>query len=309
MIKYLMKRILACLPVFLGITILVFLLLNSVAGNAADLLGADGYASSADREALAAYLGLDQPVALRYLDWLGNLLQLNLGSSFRSGVPVAELIAARAKASLLLTGVGMLFSAALSLLLGVLSACNPGGRLDRAAGTLSVSATAVPGFLISLLLIYVFSLKLKLLPAISSLSLKGIILPVAVIVLSNTGGLLKQVRAACIEVLREPYIKTARAKGVSGAGLIARHVLRNASLSILTAMLSHLPHIIGGSMVVEQIFGWPGMGSLLFTGISQRDYPVVMGVTVVVALTVLFTSLLLDILYGLLDPRIRYERR
>ena len=309
MAKYMVKRILICLPVFLGITLVVFFLLDGMAGSLVDLMGADVPAAGSDRAALAAYLELDQPLFARYAVWLSRLLHFDLGTSFRTGIPVGELVLVRMQASLLLTGAGMLFSVALALALGICSALKPQGVLDCIAGTLTVAGSATPGFFVSLLLIYVFSVRLQLLPAVSSGGVRDMILPLLVICISNTGGLLKQVRTACCEVLAEPYIKTARAKGLGTLAIVRAHVLRNASLTIVTAVLSHLPHIIGGSMVVERIFGWPGMGSLLFSAISQRDYPVVMGVTVVIALAVLATSLLLDILYGLLDPRVRYEGR
>ena len=309
MAKYSLKRILTSLPVFLGITFVVFFLINGMAGSLVDLMGGDAPAAGTDRAALAAYLELDQPLLTRYAAWLSRLLHFDLGTSFRTGVPVGELVLVRMQASLLLTGAGMLFSVALALILGICSALKPHGPLDRLAGVLSVAGSATPGFFVSLLLIYVFSVQLKLLPAVSTGAGRDMILPLLVICISNTGGLLKQVRTACCEVLAEPYIKTARAKGLGTFAVVRAHVLRNASLTIVTAVLSHLPHIVGGSMVVERIFGWPGMGSLLFSAIGQRDYPVVMGVTAVIAVTVLATSLLLDILYGLLDPRVRYERR
>ena len=309
MAKYSLKRILTCLPVFLGITLVVFFLLEGMAGSMVDLMGADSPVAGTDRAALAAYLELDQPLVTRYLSWLSRLLRFDLGTSFRTGVPVGELVLVRMQASLLLTGAGMLFSVALALALGICSALKPEGVFDRIAGTLTVAGSATPGFFISLLLIYICSVQLKLLPAVSTGGIQDMALPLLVICISNTGGLLKQVRTACCEVLAEPYIKTARAKGLGTFAIVRTHVLRNASLTIITAVLSHLPHIVGGSMVVERIFGWPGMGSLLFSAITQRDYPVVMGVTVAVAVTVLGTNLLLDILYGLLDPRVRYERR
>lgn len=306
MAKYVLKRILTCLPVFLGITLVLFLLLGMMAGSVSDI--SEGY-SAADRAALNEYLQLDQPVLHRYAGWLWNVLHIDLGTSFRTGIPVGEQVAMCVQASLLLTGVGMLFSVALALVFGIYAALHPGGLIDRISGIVTVAGAATPGFFLSLLLVYIFSVQLRWLPAISSVSMRGLILPLAVIVVSNTGGLLKQVRGACLEVLAEPHIQTARAKGAGTWNIVKNHVLRNASLTMTTAILGHLPHIIGGSMIVERIFGWPGMGNLLFSAISQRDYPVVMGVTVVVALAVMMTNLLLDILYGLLDPRIRYERR
>lgn len=296
----------SCLPVFIGITLVLFLLLNLMAGSALDLSETQ---TTADRAAMAEYFQMDAPLSIRYFNWIRGVLCLDFGISFRTGTPVGEQILQRFSASLLLTGVGMLFSATLALLLGISSAMRPGGLTDRFSGIFSIAGAATPGFFLCLLLIYVFSIKLRVLPAISDTTLRGLLLPLTVIVLSNTGGLLKQVRGACLEVLGEPYIQTARAKGTGEAQMVRNHVLRNASLTLMTAILGHLPHIVGGSMIVERIFGWAGMGELLFSAIAGRDYPVVLGVTTVVACSVFITNLLLDILYGVLDPRVRYERR
>lgn len=136
--------------------------------------------------------------------------------------------------------------------------------------------------------------------------MRHLVLPAGVVCVSGLGGLIKQTRSACLEALGEDYITTARAKGLNDRAVMVRHAFRGALIPVLTTVLTHIPHIIGGSVVVERVFGWPGMGSLLFSGILSRDYPVVMGVTVVIALAVLLTNLLLDVIYGLVDPRVRY---
>ena len=138
--------------------------------------------------------------------------------------------------------------------------------------------------------------------------IRHLILPAGVVCLSSVGELVKQTRTACLEVMGEDYIRTAWAKGLTDRAVMVRHAFRGALIPVLTTILSHIPHIIGGSVVVEQVFGWPGMGSLLFSGISSRDYAVVMGVTVIIALTVLLTNLLLDLIYGIADPRVRYGK-
>ena len=237
--RYLRRRLLTAIPVFFGITILVFCMLNLAQGSILDLMGEGSGATDADRAALAASLGLDLPLPQRYLMWLGDLLRGDLGVSYANGKPVAGLIAQRVGPSLLLTGTGVVLAVAIALPLGEL---------------------------------------------------------------------VKQTRAACLEALGEDYIRTARAKGLTDGAVMVRHAFRGALIPVLTTILSHIPHILGGSVVVEQIFGWPGMGSLLFSGISGRDYTVVMGVTVVIALTVLLTNLLLDLVYGLADPRVRYGK-
>jgi len=311
MVSYLRRRLLAAIPIFFGITLIVYLMLSAAPGSIADLMSA-GQGTLEEQEALRQALGLDRPAAARYFVWLGQLLQGNLGRSYAYGQPVGQLIGQRFGATLLLTGSGVVLSVALSVPLGILAGERPGSGWDRAAGALAAVSFSVPGFFLCIVGTYLFAVVWNILPAFGvagqESGLRHLILPAGVIALSNMGAIVKQTKNACLEVRGEPYLRALRAKGLSPAALRWRHVLRGAMLPILTAVLSHIPHIIGGSLIVEQIFGWPGMGSLMFSAINSRDYPVVMGVTVLTALAVLGTNLLLDILYGVLDPRIRYER-
>ena len=297
--RYIRRRLLTAIPVFLGITLLVFGMLHLAAGSVVDLMGEGSASSAADRAALEASLGLDRPLPVQYLDWLGGLFRGDLGNSYLTGRPVAGLIAQRVGPSLLLTGTGVLLAVAIALPLGILAAWKPGSAWDSIASGLSLVSFGVPGFFLCLVGILVFSVLLGWLPS-QGMYEYG--------VFTGVGELVKQTRAACLEGLGEDYILTARAKGLGEGAVMVRHAFRGSLIPVLTTILSHIPHIIGGSVVVEQIFGWPGMGSLLFDGIDSRDNAVVMGVTVVIALTVLFTNLLLDLVYGLADPRVRYEK-
>ncbi len=315
MSRYIRNRLIAAVPVFFGITLLIFLMLQTASGTIVDLRGEGAGAGAAERAALEAYLGLDAPLPVRYLRWLGGVLRGDLGTSYASGKPVRTMIAQRALPSLLLTGTGVLLSVAAALPLGVLAAWKPRSGWDRAASAVALVSFSVPGFFLSLAGIFVFSVTLGWLPAHGMYSgggfsglgdlLRHLLLPAGVVCAGGLGGLVKQTRAACLEVLGEDYIRTARAKGLGDRAVMVRHVLRGAGIPVLTTVLSHIPHIIGGSVVVERVFGWPGMGSLLFSAISSRDYPVVMGVAVVIALSVLGTNLLLDLAYALADPRVR----
>ena len=316
MIRYLRRRLITALPVFFGITLLVFLMLQLAPGTIADLRG-ESSSGAADQAALEEALGLTDPLPLRYGRWLLGLLHGDLGTSYASGKPVSTLIAQRVGPSLLLTGTGVLLSVVLALPLGVLAAGHPRSGWDRMAYAVSLVSFGVPGFFLCLAGIFVFSVTLGWLPAQGMYAngrfsgvgdlLLHLLLPASVVCLSSLGELVKQTRSACLEVLGEDYIRTAWAKGLPGRAVMIRHVFRGALLPVLTTVLSHIPHIIGGSVVVERVFGWPGMGSLLFSAISGRDYPVVMGVTVVIALSVLSTNLLLDLFYAAADPRVRYE--
>ena len=314
---YIRRRVLTAIPVFFGITLLVFFLFDFAPGSIVDLMG-EGAAAAGDREALEAALGLDRPAPARYLQWLGGLLRGELGESFFYHRPVAALIAQRVGPSLLLTGTGVLLAVAVALPLGVLAAWKPRSAWDRLANVLSLISFGVPGFFLSLAGIAVFAVGLGWLPArgmyeygtFTTLAdlLRHLALPAGVVCISSAGELVKQTRAACLEALGQDYILTAQAKGLTEGAVMVRHALRGALVPVLTTILSHIPHILGGSVVVEQIFGWPGMGSLLFSAISQRDDPLVMGVTVVTALAVLGANLLLDLVYGLADPRVRYGK-
>lgn len=315
--RYIRRRLITAIPVFFGITLLVFLMVNLAPGTITDLMG-EGASSEADKAALEASLGLDRPLPVRYAMWLGDLLQGHLGQSYFYDRPVSRLIAQRVGPSLLLTGTGVLLAVVMAIPLGILAAWKPRSFWDRLASVLSLISYSVPGFFLCLAGIAIFAVTLGWLPThgmytagiFTSLPdlLRHLILPAGVVCVSSLGELVKQTRAACLEALGQDYIVTARAKGLTEGAVMVRHAFRGSLVPVLTTILSHIPHILGGSVVVEQIFGWPGMGSLLFSGISQRDYPVVMGVTVVVALAVLLTNLLLDLVYGLADPRVRYGK-
>ena len=315
--RYIRRRLITAVPVFFGITLLVFLMVNLAPGTITDLMG-EGASSGADKAALESALGLDQPLPVRYVQWLTGLFQGNLGQSFFYDRPVSRLIAQRVGPSLLLTGSGVVLAVAIALPLGVLAAWKPRSVWDRITSVLSLISYGVPGFFLCLAGIAIFAVTLGWLPTHGMYAagtfttlpdlLRHLILPAGVVCVSSLGELVKQTRAACLEALGQDYIVTARAKGLTDGTVMVCHAFRGSLVPVLTTIFSHIPHILGGSVVVEQIFGWPGMGSLLFSGISQRDYPVVMGVTVVVALAVLLTNLLLDLMYGLADPRVRYGK-
>lgn len=315
--RYIRRRLITAIPVFFGITLLVFLMVNLAPGTITDLMG-EGASTGADKAALDSALGLDRPLPVRYVLWLGDLLRGDLGQSYFYDRPVSRLIAQRIWPSLLLTGSGVLLAIAIALPLGVLAAWKPRSLWERLASALSLISYGVPGFFLCLGGIALFAVILGWLPTHGMYAagrytslvdlLRHLVLPAGVVCVSSLGELVKQTRAACLEALGQDYIVTARAKGLTEGAVMVRHAFRGSLVPVLTTILSHIPHILGGSVVVEQIFGWPGMGSLLFFGISQRDYPVVMGVSVVIALAVLLTNLLLDLVYGLADPRVRYGK-
>lgn len=316
MAHYIRRRLITAVPVFFGITLVVFFFMNLAPGSVTDLMG-EGASSAEEQAALEAALGLDKPLLARYVLWLAGLFRGDLGESYHLGQSVSHLIGQRIGPSLLLTGTGVAVAVAVAIPLGILSAWKPRSHWDRLSNLFTVAGSAVPGFFLALVSIYLFAVKLRWLPASGMYAsgssgpltdlLRHLLLPAGVVGLSNVGGILKQTRSACLEVLGEDYVTTARAKGLKEAAVVLRHGFRTALIPVLTTVLTHIPHIIGGSVVVERVFGWPGMGSLMFSAISGRDYNVIMGVTVVIALAVLCTNLLLDLVYGMVDPRVRYE--
>ena len=312
MANYIVKRVLGAIPVFFGITLLVFILINMAPATIADLAGGEDASSAAAQAALEANLGLDKPLPVRYLLWLGELLTGDLGQSYRTGQPVLDMVAQRVAPSLILTGTGVAAAVLIGIPLGVMAAWKPHSRWSKLAGGLTLLSFSAPGFFLCILGIFLFSVVLGWLPAAGLYSagsggsvgdlLHHLLLPAAVVCVSSLGSLVRQTATACGEVLGEDYIRTARAKGLPEWAVVWKHGFRTALLPVVTTILNHIPHIIGGSLVVERIFGWPGMGSLLFNSVSSRDYTVVMGVTVLIALAVLATGILMDIVYRLVDP-------
>ncbi len=315
--RYVVKRILQAIPVFLIITFAVYVLINYAPGGPIETLMESGNLSQADYEALKHSLGLDRNIFERYFLWLAGLFQGNLGTSYRTGKAVSGMIAERIGNSLILTGTGILGAILIGLPIGVMSAVKPGSGWDKAGNVLSFISASFPSFFMSLLLIYVFAVRLKVLPANGMYSVTGahtagnlarhLILPAFVCGIQPIKGYIKQTKMAVMDVLNEEYIKTARSKGLSERTIILKHAVRNALIPVVTQLSLSIPFLIGGAVVVEQIFAWPGIGSLMISGITNRDYPVVMGVTVLIAVVVLVTNLLLDILYARLDPRITYK--
>ena len=257
--RYLRGRLVTAIPVFFGITLIVFLLLHLAPGSIVDLAG-EGSARAAGQAArVEAYLGLDRSLPAQYAAWLLDLLRGDLGTSYASGKPVSALIAQRVVPSLLLTGTGVLLAVGIALPLGVLAAWKPRSGWDKAASALSLVSFGVPGFFLCLAGIFLFSVVLGWLPshgmyASGSFSglgdlMRHLVLPAGVVCVSGLGGLIKQTRSACLEALGEDYITTARAKGLNDRAVMVRHAFRGALIPVLTTVLTHIPHIIGGAGV------------------------------------------------------------
>lgn len=315
--RYILKRLLVIIPVFLCITFFVYILSNLAPGGPLDAIRASGGMTEEAMDALRAAYGLDKPLVVRYFLWLGDVLTGDLGISTRTQQPVFALIQERIGPTLILTGTSVLVSILIAIPLGTMSAKKPYSVWDNVSSAISFIGSSIPNFFVALVLVYFISVQLNLLPATNMWYnnqprtfwnlLQHLIMPVFVLVIQTLGNLLKQTRGAMLEVFNEEYIKTARAKGLPESVVTIKHVLRNALIPIVTTLSLEIPFLVGGAAVTEQIFAWPGMGTLMVLSITQRDYNTIMGCTVVIAAAVLLVNLVLDIVYAFLDPRIRFD--
>ncbi len=315
MIKYIIKRLIIAVPVLIGITIIDYAIMCMAGSPLAMLQGPR--VSEAALEAKAIALGLDQPIYVQYFVWLKQLLQGNLGYSIKSFQPVAEMIGSHIGPTLLLMGVSLIVSMVIAVPAGIFSATHQYSKRDYSVVTLSFIGTSIPGFFLSLLLIYLFTIKLGWLPSSGMTSLgtgggiadvaKHMVMPVIVLATSMAGTNIRYIRSAMLEILQQDYLRTARAKGIGNFLVIYKHAVRNALISIVTVVGMQIPLLFGGAVIIEQVFSWPGLGLMTMSAIINRDYPVIMGVCLLSAIVVLLANLLTDILYAVVDPTIQYK--
>ena len=317
MFKYIIKRLLYAIPVFLGITFAIYLLINLAPGGPLSVLASSGEMSLSDLEALKISLGLDKPIVVRYFIWLRDLFRGDMGVSYRTGQEVSLMISQRVIPSLTLTGTGIIGAVLIGVPLGIISAYKQNSIWDHISTFIAFIGASVPNFFLSLLLIYVLAVKLKLFPTSGMQSsgqagniadfLKHLALPAFVCGIQPIGNYIKQTKSSVLEVLNEEYIKTARSKGLTNTVIVLKHAFRNALIPVVTTISLTIPFLIGGAVVTEQIFAWPGIGSLMITAITGRDYPVIMGVAVMICGVGLVAKLVLDLIYAALDPRIKFK--
>ena len=315
--KYIIRRLLIAVPTFLGITVFVFCLCYFASGSPLELLLSDPNISEAEVERRAVALGLNQPVYIQYLSWLKNLVTGNLGFSYRTGGAFGKMVLNALGPTVLLTMASVLVACLVSFPLGIQSARHQNGLWDSVSAVFSFLSTSTPSFFLALVFLYFFAVRFELLPIggmydtgrnenILSL-LRHLVMPACVLGSTMIGSLIQYIRSSMLEVMGEDYVRTARSKGLLEYAVVIRHVLRNSLIPVVTYLGMEIPMLIGGAVVTEQIFSWPGLGNLMLKSISSRDYPVIMGITIITALAVLIFNLLTDLLYGVLDPRIRYD--
>lgn len=313
--KYILKRILIAIPVLIGITIIDYAIM-CLAGSPLEMLQGPRV-SEAALEAKKIAMGLDKPVYIQYFVWLGQLLRGNMGYSIKSYQSVSAMIGSHLGPTLLLMGVSLLVSLLLAVPAGIYSAVHQYSKGDYAVVTVSFLGSSIPGFFLSLLLIYLFTVKLKGLPSSGMVTLgtdggagdiaRHMVMPVMVLAASMAGSNIRYIRSAMLEILQQDYLRTARAKGIGRFQVIYKHALRNALVPIVTVIGMQIPLLFGGAIIIEQVFSWPGLGLMTMSAIGSRDYPVIMGVCLLSAVVVLLGNLVTDIVYALVDPTIQLQ--
>jgi peptide/nickel transport system permease protein len=314
--RFLVRRLLLLAPVLMGVSVIVFLVLHLAPGDPAEIM-LGSQATQEDRLRLRADLGLDDPLHVQYGRWLGHVARGDLGRSLWMRRPVLGEVLVRLKATLILTGTALVLSSIGGVALGILSATRPNSWLDRTSAVASLFGASMPVFWLGIVLMVVFSLTLGWLPASGMYApygggdvedlLRHLVLPALTLAAASVTIVARLTRSAMLEVLGQDYIRTARAKGLVERRIVVRHALKNALVPIVTVIGVQAGYLLGGAVLTETVFAWPGVGTLMVQGILARDIPLVQGCVLVVALTFVLVNLFVDLLYAWLDPRIRYE--
>jgi peptide/nickel transport system permease protein len=318
--RYILRRILISIPVLLGITVVTYVIVTLAPG--------DPVSALVDPEQVAALgpgwleqqraeLGLDRPLPVRYGLWMKEIAQGNLGYSYSDRQPVADKISERIWPTVKLMLAVQLLALLIALPIGILSAVKQYSIIDYLATVFGFTTISIPSFFLALAGIYVFAVKLRWLPTAGmgtigeppSLldSLQHLILPATVLGLAQAAPLIRYTRSSMLETIRQDYVRVARAKGLSEGSVITRHALRNALIPLVTVVALTLPQLLGGAVIIEQVFSWPGMGTLAIKAVRGRDYPTIMAINMIGAVAILISSLIADVIYAWIDPRINYS--
>lgn len=317
--RYLLTRVLINIPVLIGITLATYFIINLAPGDPVTamvspetvaLLGPDYLQQQREQ------LGLNKPLPVRYVLWLKEIAKGNLGFSLTDRQPIAGKIAERLGPTLKLMGAALIIGIAVAIPLGILSALRQYSFLDYFATVAAFGAISIPSFFLALGAIFIFALKLGWLPVAGMTtvgqpgsfldSLKHLVLPACILGLGEAAPLIRYTRSSMLEVIRQDYVTTARAKGLRERAVIYRHALRNALIPLVTVVALGLPRLLGGTVIIETVFAWPGMGLLAITAVRGRDYPVIMAINLISAVMIVVSNLLADVIYAVIDPRIKY---
>ena len=306
MLTYLARRLLLTVPVLLGVATLVFALIHFIPGDPARAILGD-VASETDIAQLRQQLGLDRPLAVQYVSFLGGLARADLGTSLRTGTPVAGQILERLPATFELAFAAIAVALAAAIPLGIAAAVWRGTVVDHTAMTLSLAGVSMPNFWLGPLLAIVFGVELGWLPVSGRGGFEHLVLPAVSLGAALAAVLARMTRASLVDQLHEPYTQAARARGVSRTRAVLRHAFRNSLIPIVTLAGLQVGAVLTGAVITETIFAWPGVGRLLVQSIGFRDYPMVQGCILLIAVTYVCVNLIVDLLYVVLDPRIRYQ--
>lgn len=325
MIRYITKRLLQALPLLLGIATITFFIVHLAPGDPMDMYLEPRFRREMDPEVIEAIrkkFGLDQPVHVQFVKWVRNVATGDLGTSFRYRRPVADLMWERVPYTLQLTVLALLFDALIGIIIGIVAAVKQYSALDKSVTLGSLVIYSVPGFWLALMLVLVFSVELGWFPTSQTRSLDyellsfwgkladrlwHLVLPVFVLGIASAAGTARYMRNRLLEVLSEEYVLAARARGLREKTVIMKHALRNAMIPIITIYGMALPFLLGGSVLIENVFAWPGMGTLAVEAVGGRDYPVILATTMLSAVLVVIGNLMADVTYAAVDPRVSYD--
>lgn len=313
---YLFKRLAIAIITLLGMSVVIFVLMRLAPGNITDIIfESAGYVDEADRKKLETELGIDQPVPVQYVRWLGEFLRGDLGKSYRYDLPAWQVIKPRLPITLELAVLALLFSIVLGVPMGVISAVRRGRLLDYALRILSLAGLSMPSFWLGMIVILLLVRSLGWIPSMTYVSpfdnlganLFQFVIPALAVGYRSSALIMRITRSAMLEILREDYIRTAWAKGQGETLVVWRHALKNASLPVVTVIGIEFAFLIGGLIVTETVFNLPGVARYLVDAIQFRDYPIVQNLAMLIAVVVVFSNLVVDLLYTVLDPRIKYS--
>ncbi|MCQ6530421.1 ABC transporter permease [Bacillus mycoides] len=309
MINFVINRLWQSIILVFIVTVLTFFLINLAPGGPSSLMRMD--ATAEEREALIERMGLDKPVIIRYGEWLGDTIQGDFGVSLTSGQPVIQRVAERFPHTLELAAYTLIFSIVVGVILGIISAIRRNSVSDYSINFFSAIGLSIPSFWLAIMLIYLFSVVLQWLPSSGVGSgniierFKYLLMPVLILSTTTLPTIVRFTRSSMLEVISQNYVRTARAKGAKELAVIYWHALRNALIPVVTIIGVLIPRLLGGAVITETVFGWPGMGRLIVEAAQGRDYNLVMGVTVIVTIIVILSNFIVDIIYSRIDPRVK----
>lgn len=308
MLRFILGRLVSLIPIWLGISLVAFGLANLAPGDPARLMLQRELGRQPTGEETAdarAILGLDDAAPIRYLHWLGDVLTGDFGTSYRTGEPVLATLAERFPSTLQIAVLGLLIALLVAVPLGILAAIRKDTIVDHLSRIIALMGASMPSYWIAYLLILLFSVALGVLPVAGSSSWKHLVLPSLTLGLGGSASLMRLTRSEMLDILHQDFIRTSRAKGLQSSTVLIRHALRNAMIPIVTVTGMRFAGLLGGAVIVETIFAWPGIGKLVLDAIFDRDYPMIQGFVIFMGTVFVLINLLVDCSYGLLDPRIR----